>query len=730
MIESGTAQRLRFLAEASHVLASSLDVAVTLQQAARLTIPTLADACVMYLVDADGGAQATAVAHARPAYEDALWELQRRYPDPAGSRGALGRVLSSGESVCFPDSDPVARLARARDQRHRELLEQLDTHSAMIVPMVARGQVIGALSLMTSVSGRRYTDEDVSFAEDLARRCALAVDNARLYEAAQREIAQRRRVEQQLASLQAVSAELAATLDPAALAEIVVRELATRFGYELPSVYFLAADGTLQLAAERGYDRPISTFRPESGVVGRVRRTLAPSLVEDVRADLEYTEAAEGVVAEICVPILRAKDLLGIVNVETRRHGVLGQHDTHLLSAMAEMVAVALENARLFRAAQEEIAERKRAEAALAELTRTKEELISMISHELRSPASVLIGYAELLAADATSADERHEMANAMVQQGRQLTKLIDDFLEVHRNGRSELRVDPKPMDLRPLIDRVAMATRSDSQHVFELQEPEAVLMVNADESRVEQALMNLLNNARKYSPGGGTIRLAAVRRDGFVEISVTDDGLGIPREALPRVFDRYYRVETEDRRGISGTGLGLAVVRELVHAQGGRIGVESEGRGKGSRFWFTLPCATVATGASDAPIAKETKQSAGTHLRVLAVDDEPAIGAMLRRLLRADGHAVDYATSATDALERLTAENYDVVVSDLTLGGELDGLDLAERVRRGWPAVRFVLASGSVDLDLRNARERGARAILQKPYQLDELRRALGDAA
>jgi GAF domain-containing protein len=248
-------KRLSFLAEASHILASSLDVAVTLQQAARLTIPGLADACVMYLVDADGAAQATAVAHAQPEDEAALWELQRRYPDPAGSRGALGRVLASGESVCFPDSDPVARLARARDPLHRSLLERLNTNSAMIVAMVARGQVIGALSLMTSISGRRYTDEDVRFAEDLARRCALAVDNARLYEGAQREIA-----------------------------------------------------------------------------------------------------------------------------------------------------------------------ERKRAEAAVAELAQAKEELVSMISHELRSPAAVLIGYAELLARDNVSEAERHEIATAMVQQGRQLS--------------------------------------------------------------------------------------------------------------------------------------------------------------------------------------------------------------------------------------------------------------------------------------------------------------------
>jgi CheY-like chemotaxis protein/anti-sigma regulatory factor (Ser/Thr protein kinase) len=263
--------------------------------------------------------------------------------------------------------------------------------------------------------------------------------------------------------------------------------------------------------------------------------------------------------------------------------------------------------------------------------------------------------------------------------------------------------------------------------------------LVQADEVRVEQALSNLLSNARKYSPAGGTIRLAAVQRGGFVEVSVADEGLGIPRQALGRVFEKFYRVDSEDRRGIRGTGLGLAVVRELVQAQGGQIGVESEGAGKGTRFWFTLPVATAAarpaselTPAGEpvkAPEPAPAPTPAG-RMRILAVDDEPAIGNMLRRLLRADGHVLDYAGSAAEALDRLAADPYDVVVSDLGLGEGADGLSLAEQVRQQWPGVRFILASGSVDIDADQARARGVHAFLSKPYQVDDLRGVLRSAA
>jgi PAS domain-containing protein len=175
----------------------------------------------------------------------------------------------------------------------------------------------------------------------------------------------------QLAVLQAVSTEVAAALDPGGLAEIVVAQLTDRFGYELPSIYILGSDGDLHLAAQRGYADPIRQIAPgAAGVLGRVMRTLEPALIVDAAREPDFIGATPGVVAEVCVPILRKRELLGIINVETRRENVLTESDVTLLQLLAQMMAVSLRNAELYRAAQDEIAHRKQ----LLERVRVSEE--------------------------------------------------------------------------------------------------------------------------------------------------------------------------------------------------------------------------------------------------------------------------------------------------------------------------------------------------------------------
>jgi CheY-like chemotaxis protein len=186
--------------------------------------------------------------------------------------------------------------------------------------------------------------------------------------------------------------------------------------------------------------------------------------------------------------------------------------------------------------------------------------------------------------------------------------------------------------------------------------------------------------------------------------------------------------VEASDRRNIKGTGLGLAIVKDLVEAQGGEVGVSSDGPGKGARFWFSLPLAASnfvelkSSSPDDLPVGIDAPR----QLRVLSVDDDPAVSSALIRLLRPDGHHVAAVCSGEEALERLANESFDVVLADLGLGTGIDGWELARRVRVGWPRVRFVLASGSLGIDAVEARERGVDAILPKPYRALDLRALL----
>ena len=181
----------------------------------------------------------------------------------------------------------------------------------------------------------------------------------------------------------------------------------------------------------------------------------------------------------------------------------------------------------------------------------------------------------------------------------------------------------------------------------------------------------------------------------------------------------------------IKGTGLGLAIVKEIVEALGGQIGAESAGSGHGSRFWFTLPLAETAAIArerGDIGHGPNLVVLPSSVLRILVVDDDAAIRSTVRRVLRPDGHHVTLVASGEEALEQCRTDTFDVVLTDLGLGSGMDGWELAACMQRDWPHSKVILASGRIDIDAADAYSRGVAALLNKPYQADDLRRLILD--
>ncbi|MDP8924711.1 MAG: ATP-binding protein [Chloroflexota bacterium] len=226
------------------------------------------------------------------------------------------------------------------------------------------------------------------------------------------------------------------------------------------------------------------------------------------------------------------------------------------------------------------------------DLQRTKDELVSVVSHELRTPLASVTGFAELLLMREWSEAERQHFLTVMVDEGRRLTALVNEFLSLQRIESGREPIAARPTDLRPVLERAVAGAGADPARPIILDVIGALPPVRADADRVQQVLSNLLSNARKFSPDGGPVRLEALATDGVVQVSVSDEGLGIPPETLPRLFEKFYRVDCDDHRAIQGTGLGLAIVQSIVQAHRGRIWAESPGPGQGARFSFTLPLA------------------------------------------------------------------------------------------------------------------------------------------
>jgi signal transduction histidine kinase len=230
------------------------------------------------------------------------------------------------------------------------------------------------------------------------------------------------------------------------------------------------------------------------------------------------------------------------------------------------------------------------------EAERLKSELVATVSHELRSPLTGILGFTELLLRDADEPPNRAYLGTIYTEAQR-LTGMINDFLDIQRIEEGSFTLALEPFDLAGLLrDEVAAAAGQSTEHELELEVPEEPLVVAGERDRLRQVLGNLVSNAIKYSPDGGTVRVVLERRGAAARVSVADEGLGIPAGEHERVFTKFFRVDSTDTRRIGGTGLGLALCHDIVEAHGGRIGFDSD-EGEGSTFWFQLPLAGESAG-------------------------------------------------------------------------------------------------------------------------------------
>lgn len=347
------------------------------------------------------------------------------------------------------------------------------------------------------------------------------------------------------------------------------------------------------------------------------------------------------------------------------------------------------------------------------ELQRAKDDLVSVVSHELRTPLASLVGFAELLLTREYAEPRRREYLSIIREEGHRLTGLINDFLDLQRMESGPQNLVPVPVSLRSLLQRVTANAGEDPERPIVLDVPEQLPMVRADGDRVLQVVGNLLSNARKYSPGGGEIVLSARQKEGLVEVSVSDQGLGLPPDAVPRLFEKFYRVDNSDHREIKGTGLGLAICRQIVTAHGGQIWAESAGVGRGSRFAFTLPLADAA----------------GSHGDILIVEDEAGFARLLSAELASRGLSAVWTTRGEDALARLPEARPRAIILDLLLP-DVPGEEVLRRLRQTNSDVPVVVLTVK-DLTPREVRalqQRGVLGILRKAP--DAAARAAGTIA
>jgi CheY-like chemotaxis protein len=322
------------------------------------------------------------------------------------------------------------------------------------------------------------------------------------------------------------------------------------------------------------------------------------------------------------------------------------------------------------------------------------------------------------------------DMAERQVQH---MARLLDDLLDVSRISRGKIELRRDVHELTPILDGAAATARQlieERKHTLELAVDRGELWAHIDPTRLEQVVVNLLNNAAKYSDNGGHIRLSARNEGDQVVISITDRGYGIPPEKLPEMFELFTQGDRTLARSEGGLGIGLTVVKKLVEMHGGSIAATSEGEGKGSEFTVRLPRAArpAATGPRrEAPPGVERKTA-----RILVVDDNVDTARGMARLLRLLGHEVAVAHSGPEGIEVARGHRPEFVLLDIGLPG-MDGYDVAARLRREEccrHAVIIAVSGYGQDEDRRRSKEAGFDHHLIKPLDHDALLSLLSNVA
>jgi PAS domain S-box-containing protein len=364
---------------------------------------------------------------------------------------------------------------------------------------------------------------------------------------------------------------------------------------------------------------------------------------------------------------------------------------------------------------------------ALVELDRRKDEFLGMLSHELRNPLAAILNAVWMIRQPREEDVIQQQAKTILERQVGQLVRLVDDLLEVSRITTGRVNLHLERCEVRGIVERAVEAVRHEIlkyKHDVSVMMPRQPIWLHADPNRLEQVVVNLLNNAVKYTDTGGHIELTVLQEGAEMVLRVRDTGIGIAPELIPRIFDLFMQVDRSLDRAHGGLGIGLTLVQRLVEMHRGTVEAHSAGLGQGSEFVVRLPVG-VSSPQPTPSTSTGTKEPASPPLRVLVVDDNVDYAHSVATLLRASGYEIGVAHTGPEALAVAVDDRPDVVILDIGLPG-MDGYEVARRIRQNpdLKDLQLVGVSGYPQ-ETDSPRSQAARfdSYLRKPVLFDVLK-------
>jgi signal transduction histidine kinase len=535
-----------------------------------------------------------AFVNVNPEYVEGMHQL---FPRPPSRATGVTRAVLTRSVITIPDvledreyASAAPRLvANARAGGFR---------SVLAVPLMRDGSPIGAIAVGRPEPGT-FPEKQIALLQTFADQAVIAIENVRLFTELKARTAELTRSVGELKALGEVGRAVTSTLDLETVLSTIVSRATQLAGMDGGSIWeYDEARAQFYLhATDRLPDDLVEVLRATpirkgEGALGRLAMTGAPVEIRDIADERSYQSRVRellirsGYRSVLAVPLLREDRLLGALAVNRNNAGEFAPEVVELLKTFATQSALAIQNARLFR--EIEIKSRQ-----LEIASQHKSEFLANMSHELRTPLNAIIGFSEVLAERMFGEinAKQAEYLSDILESGRHLLSLINDILDLSKIEAGRMELEPTDFDLPAAIENALILVRERAQrHGITLGRmvDGRLGMIRADERKVKQVLLNLLSNALKFTPDGGTVDVLADVNDGEAKIMVRDTGVGIAPEDQKAVFEEFRQVGTASKK-VEGTGLGLTISRKFIELHGGRIWVESQ-LGLGSTFAFTLP--------------------------------------------------------------------------------------------------------------------------------------------
>ena len=559
--------------------------------------------------------------------------------------------------------------------------------------------------------------------------------------------------------LNTTGAALASSLDLESVVQMVTDAGTKLSGAQFGAFFYTVPDpdgGVLSLFALSGAPREMfeKFGQPRaSAIFAPTFRGEGVTRMDDVHFDPRYGQAAPHygmpaghlpVRSYLAVSVVGRSEVIGGLFFGHSEPGVFTERSERLISAIAAQAAIAIDNARLYEAANQSAEERARlldaervARAEVERVSLMKDEFLATLSHELRTPLNAILGWSEVLLSRAAADSDARRGLETISRNARSQAKLIEDLLDMNRIVSGKLRLDVQCVELGAIVDAALESVQSSATAksivVHKTIDPNAGFVL-ADPGRLQQIVWNLLGNAVKFTPRGGAIDLRVLRVSSHVEITVHDSGIGIAPEFLPQLFERFRQADSSTTRRYGGLGLGLSIVKQLAELHGGSVRADSPGEGHGSTFVVSLPVRAIRESsggrrehpATPSVAPPQVSEPSLAGIKVLVVDDESDARELVRYMLCGASAEVLMAASASEGLELLQAQQPDVIVSDIGMP-ERDGFQFISDVRglsaaAGGQTPAIALTAFARSEDRTRAMRAGYQVHVSKPIEPSEL--------